>query len=170
MKKRAWPCTPRSPRELIRYGIFLPRKHKYRNNEIVTSFKEWKKLKLELKDWGTFDQIGKGYAFNQDGKFYSILETKVGSYRGNHIHPHNQYTLLLSGKARYILILNGVYEEKPLTPGEVAKVDQGIPHILIVDEDITAFEWWDGDFIAELCKDEFKDYTKGRVGPEHYTQ
>jgi hypothetical protein len=57
-----------------------------------------------------------------------------------------------------------------LTPGEVAKVDHGIPHILIVDEDITTFEWWDGDFIAELCKDEFKDYTKGRVGPEHYTQ
>ncbi len=40
---------------------------------------------------------------------------------------------------------------------------------MIVDEDITTFEWWEGDFIAELCNDKFKDYTRGRVGPEHYT-
>ena len=93
----------------------------------------------------------------------------MGSYRGNHIHPNNQYTLLLSGKARYILIQNGEYREIPLTPGKVARVDQGIPHILIVDEDITTFEWWDGDFIAKPCENEFKVYTRGRVGPEHYT-
>ena len=127
------------------------------------------KLTLELRDWGTFNQIGKGYAFNQDGKFYSVLETKVGSYRGNHVHPHNQYTLLLSGKARYILLKDGEYNEIRLSPGKVAKVENGIPHILIVDEDITTFEWWDGDFIAELCKDEFKEYTRGKVGPEHFT-
>jgi oxalate decarboxylase/phosphoglucose isomerase-like protein (cupin superfamily) len=126
------------------------------------------KLSLKLRDWGTFDRIGKGYAFNRDGKFYSILETKVGSYRGNHIHPHNQYTLLLSGKARYILFLNGEYKEVQLTPGEVIKVDSGIPHILIVDEDITTFEWWEGDFNAVPCDDVFGNYTEGCVGPEHY--
>jgi oxalate decarboxylase/phosphoglucose isomerase-like protein (cupin superfamily) len=92
----------------------------------------------------------------------------VGSYRGNHIHPHNQYTLLISGKAKYVLFQKGEYQEVSLKLGEVFKVDSGIPHILIVDENITTFEWWEGDFIADLCGEEFKAYTEGKVGPEHF--
>ena len=128
------------------------------------------KLSLKLNEWGTFDGIGEGYAFIREGKFYSVLETKVGSYRGNHIHPNKQYTLLLSGKADYILFKDGLEKTIPLKIGVVTSVDAGIPHIMVVHEDITTFEWWDGDFIAELCGDEFKKYTKGNIGPECFTK
>jgi hypothetical protein len=61
-------------------------------------------------------------------------------------------------------------EEKtiPLKVGDMATVDAGIPHIMVVHEDITTFEWWDGDFIASLCGKEFTKYTEGRIGPEHF--
>ncbi len=128
------------------------------------------KLSLNLKDWGTFEGIGKGYAFKQDEKFFSLLETKVGSYRGNHVHPNTQYTLLLSGKARYVLLEDGEYREIPLRIGEVTEVEPEVPHIMVVEEDITTFEWWDGDFIAEACGDEFKQYAQGCIGPEHFKE
>lgn len=97
-----------------------------------------------------------------------MLETKVGSYRGNHVHPNKQYTLLLSGKARYVLYDGIEYKEVPLRVGEIAEVEPGVPHIMVVEDDITTFEWWDGDFIAEPCGGEFKEYTRGRLGPEHF--
>ncbi|MBN2335794.1 cupin domain-containing protein [Candidatus Bathyarchaeota archaeon] len=97
-----------------------------------------------------------------------MLETKVGSYRGNHVHPNTQYTLLLSGRARYVLYEDGEYREVPLRVGEVAKVKPGVPHVMVVEEGITTFEWWDGDFIAKPCGDEFKDHVAGRLGPEHF--
>ena len=130
----------------------------------------WTTLSLNLKEWGTFEGIGEGYAFVRDGKFHSVLETKVGSYRGNHIHPNKQYTLLLSGKADYILSVDGVETTIPLKIGEVTSVDAGVPHIMVVHDDITTFEWWDGDFISELCGDEFKEYTEGNIGPEHFAK
>ena len=39
---------------------------------------------------------------------------------------------------------------------------------MVVHEDITTFEWWDGDFIAALCGEEFTKYTDGRIGPEDF--
>lgn len=129
------------------------------------------KISLNLEEWGTFEGIGQGYAFKRDGKFYSVLETKVGSYRGNHIHPHKQYTLLLSGKADYVVVEDGVEKTVPLKIGEVESVEAGIPHIMVVHEDITTFEWWDGDFIAELAdEDLFKEYTATTIGPECFTK
>ena len=126
------------------------------------------KISLELNDWGTFEKIGKGYAFKEGGNFYSILETKKGSYRGNHVHPNKQYTLLLQGEAKYVLLEGDRYVEKPMTIGSVYAVEKGIPHVMVVEEDILTFEWWDGDFIAELCEGQFDEYTAGKVGPEHY--
>ena len=123
-----------------------------------------------MEDWGTFEGIGKGYAFTKEGKFYSVLETKKGSYRGNHIHPNKQYTILLSGKADYVLIEDGEEKTIPLLKGVTTSVDAGKSHIMVVHEDITTFEWWDGDFIAELCGDEFAKYTDGCVGPEHFME
>ena len=52
--------------------------------------------------------------------------------------------------------------------GEVATVEAGVPHVMVVDQDITTFEWWDGDFVADLCGGEFKRQTQGKLGPEHY--
>ena len=133
-------------------------------------FKEWKKIGLNLDDWGTFEGIGKGYAFIKEGRFYSVLETKKGSYRGNHIHPNKQYTILLSGRADYVLFDGEVEKTVPLVQGVTSSVDAGVPHIMVVHEDISTFEWWDGEFIAKLCDDEFADYTKGCIGPEHFME
>jgi len=112
--------------------------------------------------------VGQGYAFNKEGRFYSLLETKRGAYRGNHTHPYRQYTLLVSGRAKYVLFEGGEYREVPLRVGEVATVEAGVPHVMVVDQDITTFEWWDGDFVADLCGGEFKRQTQGKLGPEHY--
>ena len=66
--------------------------------------------------------------------------------------------------------MDGTEKTIPLTVGEVTAVDAGVPHIMVVHEDIITFEWWDGDFIAKLCDDEFKEYTSGNIGPEHFAK
>jgi hypothetical protein len=58
----------------------------------------------------------------------------------------------------------------PLKVGEIATVDAGVPHIMVVHEDITTFEWWDGDFIAELCGEELTKHTTNCIGPEHFSK
>ena len=90
---------------------------------------------------------------------------KGGAYRGNHVHPVDQYTLLLKGKASNIIYVDGERVEIPLKFGEVAVVKAGLPHILVPEEDIFTFEWWDGDFIADECEGIFDDLTRDRVGP-----
>jgi len=121
-------------------------------------------MAFELEEWGTFDGVGRGHGFKHGGRFYAILETRAGAYRGNHIHPHSQYTLLLSGRARY-LEFDGERREAPLIRGRVVEVKAGVPHILVVEEDALTFEWWDGDFTAEDCAGIFEDITRGRIGP-----
>ena len=66
--------------------------------------------------------------------------------------------------------MNGKEKMVPLRVGEITAVEAGVPHIMVVHEDITTFEWWDGDFIAELCGAEFNEYTKGNIGPEHFAK
>lgn len=67
-----------------------------------------------------------------------------------------------------MLVEDGVEKTIPLKQGVTTSVEAGIPHIMVVHEDITTFEWWDGDFIAELCGDEFTKYTDGCIGPEDF--
>jgi hypothetical protein len=69
-----------------------------------------------------------------------------------------------------VLIEDGVEKTIPLKVGEVTSVDAGVPHIMVVHEDITTFEWWDGDFIAELTGDLFKKYTTATIGPEDFIE
>ncbi len=105
--------------------------------------------------------------FTQDQRFYSILETRKGAYRGNHIHPYAQYTLLISGKGRYVRQDGSVTTELPLERGKVLKVEAGIPHIMVPEEDCVTFEWWDGEFVDEPCRpDTFDVLTSTRVGPD----
>jgi hypothetical protein len=86
------------------------------------------------------------------------------------VHPNNQYTLLLSGKADYILVEDGVEKTIPLEIGSVAVVQAGVPHIMVVHEDITTFEWWDGDFIAEPAGLLFKEHAEANIGPEDFRE
>ncbi len=122
---------------------------------------------LKLEEWGGFEKVGEGYAFMRDERFHSLLETKKGAYRGNHVHPHDQYTLLLSGKGRYVKYEDG-FKEIPLKIGDVFMVGAGVPHILVPEEDCITFEWWDGDFIQEDCEGLFDDLVRDRVGPQDY--
>jgi len=106
---------------------------------------------IDLKKWGGGDQaaVGDGYNWTYKGRFYSILYTRAGMYRGNHIHPNKQRTLLLDGKGKYIFKVDGEEVSKPLKIGEILEVPAGVPHILIPEEDCLSVEWWDGLFEAE---------------------
>ena len=116
--------------------------------------------------WASNEKVGTAYSFKHHDKFHGILETKLGAYRGNHVHPYHQYTLLLRGKAKNILFLEGERREVELEIGKVAVVEAGVPHILVPETDIFTFEWWDGDFEAEGCTGIFDDLTSMRVGPQ----
>lgn len=121
-------------------------------------------MSFEVKEWGSSEAVGKAYGFRYQGRFYGILETKAGSYRGNHVHPVDQHTLLLNGKSRYLLS-EGDRREVELEVGKVFVAKAGVPHILVPEEDSITFEWWDGDFVAEDVS-VFDDIARERVGPK----
>jgi mannose-6-phosphate isomerase-like protein (cupin superfamily) len=120
---------------------------------------------FEIDEWASPEAVGKAFRFKHHGKFHGILETRVGAYRGNHVHPHDQYTLLLKGRAKYVLY-DGERREVDLVEGEVFVAKAGVPHILVPEEDAFTFEWWDGDFIADDVTGIFDDLTRDRVGPK----
>ena len=122
-------------------------------------------MTFEVNEWESPEAVGKAFGFKHHGKFHGILETRVGAYRGNHVHPHDQYTLLLKGRAKYVLF-EGERREVDLMEGEVFVAKAGVPHILVPEEDAFTFEWWDGDFIAEDVAGIFDDLTRDRVGPK----
>ena len=78
-----------------------------------------------------------------------MLLTYRGGFRGNHIHPHDQHTILLSGRAKYLVKKEGVIQTFELKPGDTLDVEAGIPHVLVADEEILTVEWWDGEFKEE---------------------
>lgn len=106
---------------------------------------------LDVKRWGGGEPtaVGEGYSWTYKGKYYSILYTRAGMYRGNHIHPNKQRTLLLDGKGKYVLKVDGVEVPKPLRIGEILEVPAGVPHIFLPEEDCLTVEWWGGMFEAE---------------------
>ena len=123
-------------------------------------------MPLKIEEWASTEKVGSAYSFMHHGNFHGILQTKKGAYRGNHIHPNIQYTILLKGRAKNVLFVEGERVEVPLRIGEVAKVEAGVPHILFPETDILTFEWWTGDFIADDCTGLFDDLIKGRYGPK----
>ena len=58
---------------------------------------------LDVESWagGEPKPVGEGFDWKYKGSSYCILYTRVGMYRGNHIHPNTQYTMLLDGKGKY---------------------------------------------------------------------
>ncbi len=46
------------------------------------------------------------------------------------------------------------------------KVEAGIPHVMVPEEDCLAFEWWDGDFVDNECQPVFGEYVDERIGPD----
>jgi hypothetical protein len=122
-------------------------------------------MDFNLKEWGTTEKVGKGYAADVNGKWCSFLQTKKGAYRGDHIHTNDQYTVLLGGSAKVVKEIDGDLVEYPLHMNVVHKTPKGVPHILIALEDTILYEWWDGPFESEPCPGLFDEYKKGRAGP-----
>lgn len=109
-------------------------------------------MDFEMKKWGAIPNVGYGYGGFYKGKFYAILFTKAGAHRGNHIHPNKQSSILLSGKARYLVKQGDELVNIPMEVGKRVDVEAGVPHILLAEEDTLTLEWWDGEFKAEPYK------------------
>ena len=114
-------------------------------------------LKLEEEEP---DARGEWYSWIYRGKYYCILYTRAGMYRGAHKHPVTQYTLLLDGKGKYVFKVGNREEEHPLKPGDLLKVPAGVPHIFLAETDCLSIEWWDGLYSDESCELEFAHYLK----------
>jgi hypothetical protein len=114
---------------------------------------------LNIDFWGGGEEsaVGEGYRWIYEGKFYSVLYTRAGMYRGNHIHPVLQHTLLLSGKGKYIFKEKGENKPYNLERGKILDVPPEVPHIFLPEEDCLTVEWWEGDFEAEEY--DFPEYT-----------
>jgi hypothetical protein len=107
---------------------------------------------IDIQRWGGGEPtaVGEGYSFTYKGKYYSVLYTRGGMFRGNHIHPNRQHTLLMDGKGRYVWReKDGSESSHPLTVGKILDVEAGVPHIFLPEEDCLTVEWWDGPFVAE---------------------
>jgi hypothetical protein len=91
-----------------------------------------------MKEWAPTElakRVGKAYAGFFGGKFYSVLLTHAGHYRGNHIHPNTQSTILLSGKAKYVQKIGDDLVAIPMEVGKQIDVEAGVPHILLAEEE-----------------------------------
>ncbi|MBD3171615.1 hypothetical protein GF326_04015 [Candidatus Bathyarchaeota archaeon] len=122
-------------------------------------------MEFNVEEWGSRPKVGKGYASDVNGKWCSFLETKKGAYRGDHIHPYDQYTVLLGGSAIVIKEIDGELEEHLLEENIVHKTHKGLAHILVALEDTVLYEWWDGPYEGEPCLGVFDEYKKDRVDP-----
>jgi mannose-6-phosphate isomerase-like protein (cupin superfamily) len=106
---------------------------------------------IKVASWtgGEPEPVGEGFNWIYKGNNYSILYTRAGMYRGNHIHPNTQYTLLLNGKGKYIFEENGEEVPYPIKSGETLEIPAGVPHILLTEEDCLTVEWWDGPYESD---------------------
>jgi hypothetical protein len=88
-----------------------------------------------------------------------VLFTRAGMFRGNHVHPHMQHTLLLDGQGKYVFRgKNGEETVHHLSVGKILDVEAGIPHIFLPEKDCLTVEWWEGPFVAEEF--DFPNYTR----------
>jgi len=110
-----------------------------------------KKHVIDFERWtgGEMEYTGEAIGFTYNGKWYSLLYTRAGMYRGNHVHKVDQTSILLDGKARYVLKEKGKNVDHHLVKGQPIRVPAGVPHILLPETDILTVEWWEGPFDAE---------------------
>ena len=114
---------------------------------------------LDVQRWGGGEPtaVGEGYSWVYKGRYYSVLYTRAGMFRGNHIHPNDQHTLLLDGKGRYVFREGDDDVDHHLMVGGTLDVPAGMPHIFLPEEDCLTVEWWEGMFEAEEY--DFPRYT-----------
>ncbi len=116
---------------------------------------------LDFQRWGGGEPtaVGEGYSCTYKGNYYSVLFTRAGMFRGNHIHPHRQHTLLLDGRGKYVFRgEDGKETVHHLSVGKILDVEAGVPHIFLPERDCLTVEWWEGPFVAEEF--DFPNYTR----------
>jgi hypothetical protein len=115
---------------------------------------------LDFQRWGGGEPtaVGEGYSCTYKGRYYSVLFTRAGMFRGNHIHPHRQHTLLMDGRGKYVFReKDGTESVHHLSVGNILDVEAGVPHIFLPERDCLTVEWWEGPFVAEEY--DFSNYT-----------
>jgi len=125
-----------------------------------------KKPVIDYERWtgGEMKYVGEAIGFTYNGKWYSLLYTKAGMYRGNHVHKVDQTSILLDGRARYVLKEKGKNVDHHLTKGQTIRVPAGVPHVLLPETDILTVEWWEGPFDAtEYDFPEFMDGIRKKL-------
>jgi quercetin dioxygenase-like cupin family protein len=66
----------------------------------------------------------------------ALISSRPGAIRGNHVHQtDNHFTYLLSGRARYHQLVDGVVESCWLEAGEMVLTLAGVPHAFVFEEE-----------------------------------
>jgi len=115
---------------------------------------------LDFQRWGGGEPtaVGEGYSCTYKGMYYQVMFNRAGMFRGNHIHPHRQHTLLMEGRGKYVFReKDGTESVHRLSVGSILDVEAGIPHIFLPESDCLTVEWWEGPFVAEEY--DFPNYT-----------
>lgn len=64
----------------------------------------------------------------------ALITSKQGATRGNHVHQtDSHFTFLLSGRARYHQLKQGVKESCWIEAGEMVLTPAGIPHAFVFE-------------------------------------
>jgi oxalate decarboxylase/phosphoglucose isomerase-like protein (cupin superfamily) len=97
---------------------------------------------LDIQRWGGVEPtaVKEGYSWVWEGSYCSVLYTRAGMFRGNHIHPYDQHTLLLKGKGRYVFREDGVNVDYNLEEGKILDVPTRTAHIFLPEEDCLTVE------------------------------
>jgi len=111
---------------------------------------------MELMEWGT-SSAGAGYGGQVGERWCAVLETRRGYHRGNHVHGVDQFTVLLSGDERVVMMVDGGLVEAPLVSDRVHVTPAGVPHVTLAYEDSVAYEWWDGSSAMTECRGVFDE-------------
>ncbi|MBN2335996.1 hypothetical protein JXL21_10600 [Candidatus Bathyarchaeota archaeon] len=115
-------------------------------------------MPLEFREWGTSREAGKGYGGQVGGRWCSVMETRRGAYRGDHIHSVDQYTVLLDGALMIVKQVDGVLVEQRLVRDRLYVTEAGVPHVTVALEDSVSYEWWEGPSSMERCPGVFDEY------------
>jgi len=111
------------------------------SEEFKLNFQRWGGGELGVEDVDKPNAIGEAYACTYNGRFFSLLLTRAGMYRGDHVHPNLQHTLLLEGKGKYVIKQkDGSEKIHDLKVGEILEVEEGLPHVLLPETDCLTFE------------------------------
>ena len=66
----------------------------------------------------------------------ALITSTPGAVRGNHVHQtDSHFTYLLSGRARYHQLVDGVPESCEMNTGDLILTPAGVPHALVFSEE-----------------------------------